>query len=776
MLPARARAAAVAGCALLIAGSASTAATPGRVAADVSGVAGANGNQGWDANEPRLTQQGVAGLPTTPRFSVPVDGVVYTQPVIDRGVVIVATEHDKVYGVDTTSGQLRWSHDLGPYEPDSHNCSQVTPHLGITSTPVIDPATDTVYVVARNQFSAGTASWSLHALDVFSGTERQGWPVAITGSASNDPSLQFDPYQHQQRPGLLLLAGQVFAGFGSFCDQAPYQGWIAGVSTSTRALHLWTTEPGQGTGAAGALWMSGGGLVADSAGRMFIAVANGVVPAVGAGASGPLGNAAARLIVAADGTLSAQDMFAGYNAVQQSSADSDLGSGAPTLLPDSMGTASHPHLLVVGDKYGVIYVLDRDNLGGRSPDQATEKTHVVSEISGDNRFSHPAVWPGDGGYVLITGNSAHLRAYRIDGTGAISVAGSAANGTGYGAGSPLVTSNGTTSGSAVAWITNSTGNELEAYDPVPHSGTLTELWHASIGTQTRFSQVASTDGGVYVGTADGHLLAFGLAPSAPPPPPPGHNPGSAQGYWQVAADGGIFPWGNAGGYGSTGGMHLNQPIVGMAATPSAHGYWLVASDGGIFPFGDAGGYGSTGGMRLNQPIVGMAGTPTGRGYWLVAADGGVFPFGDAGGYGSTGGVRLNQPMVGMAATSAGRGYWVVARDGGIFPFGDAGGYGSTGGMRLNQPIVGMAATRDGGGYWLVASDGGIFPFGDAGGLGSTGGIRLNQPIVGMAATGDGGGYWLSAADGGLFPFGDAIGYGSEGGTTLNRPIVGITAA
>jgi hypothetical protein len=213
----------------------------------------------------------------------------------------------------------------------------------------------------------------------------------------------------------------------------------------------------------------------------------------------------------------------------------------------------------------------------------------------------------------------------------------------------------------------------------------------------------------------------------PPSPLPDH------GYWLVARDGGIFPFGNAGGYGSTGGLRLNQPIVGMAPTPSKHGYWLVASDGGIFPFGDAGGYGSTGNLRLNQPIVGMASTPSGRGYWLVASDGGIFPFGDAGGYGSTGNLRLNQPIVGMSSTADGHGYWLVASDGGIFPFGNAGGYGSTGNLRLNQPIVGMSPTADGHGYWLVASDGGIFPFGNAPGYGSMGGQPLNQPVVGMAA-------------------------------------------
>jgi hypothetical protein len=249
------------------------------------------------------------------------------------------------------------------------------------------------------------------------------------------------------------------------------------------------------------------------------------------------------------------------------------------------------------------------------------------------------------------------------------------------------------------------------------------------------------------------------------------------GYWTVASDGGIFAFGNVGFYGSTGGIRLDQPIVGMAATPSSQGYWLVASDGGIFAYGDAGFYGSTGGIRLTRPVVGMASTPDGRGYWLVASDGGIFAYGDAGFYGSTGGIRLVQPIVGMATTHDGGGYWLVASDGGIFAFGDATFYGSTGGIRLTQPVVGMATTPDGGGYWLVASDGGIFAYGDAAFHGSTGGIALARPVVGMAATPDGNGYWLVASDGGIFAFGGSYGgfYGSEGGTPLARPMVGIGA-
>jgi pro-kumamolisin-like protein/IPT/TIG domain-containing protein len=162
------------------------------------------------------------------------------------------------------------------------------------------------------------------------------------------------------------------------------------------------------------------------------------------------------------------------------------------------------------------------------------------------------------------------------------------------------------------------------------------------------------------------------------------------GYWLVASDGGIFSYGAAAFYGSTGNLVLNKPVVGMAATPDDGGYWLVASDGGIFSYGDANFYGSTGNISLNKPVVGMAATPDGGGYWLVASDGGIFSYGDAGFYGSTGSLALNAPVVGMTPSLSGVGYWLVASDGGIFSYGDAAFFGSTGGTRLNAPVVGMA--------------------------------------------------------------------------------------
>jgi L,D-peptidoglycan transpeptidase YkuD (ErfK/YbiS/YcfS/YnhG family) len=142
--------------------------------------------------------------------------------------------------------------------------------------------------------------------------------------------------------------------------------------------------------------------------------------------------------------------------------------------------------------------------------------------------------------------------------------------------------------------------------------------------------------------------------------------------------------------------------IGMAAAPGGQGYWVAASTGGVFGFGDARFFGSTGAMTLNQPIVGMAATPTGDGYWLVAADGGIFGFGDAHFFGSTGAMTLNQPIVGMAATPTGDGYWLVAADGGIFSFGDARFFGAASGD-ITPMLVGQLAST-GGARQLIVVD------------------------------------------------------------------------
>jgi hypothetical protein len=314
-------------------------------------------------------------------------------------------------------------------------------------------------------------------------------------------------------------------------------------------------------------------------------------------------------------------------------------------------------------------------------------------------------------------------------------------------------------GTAGMISTLSGGRWTSQHAPAPNNTGTGAAEETSLNAVACTSRGGCEAAGDFYDTSGAH--EFGLLEAYTPP----------QGYWLDASDGGIFNYG-APFYGSTGGMHLNAPVVGMAATPGDGGYWLVASDGGVFAYGDAQFYGSTGGTHLNAPIVGMAATSDGRGYWLVAADGGIFSYGDALFHGSAGSLHLNAPVVGMAATASGDGYWLAASDGGIFTYGDAVFYGSTGGIHLNKPVVGMAANVTGNGYWLAASDGGIFSFGDALFQGSAGSMKLNKPIVGMMSTFDGGGYWLIGSDGGIFSYGDAGFQGSTGSIHLNEPMVG----
>jgi SpoIID/LytB domain protein len=258
--------------------------------------------------------------------------------------------------------------------------------------------------------------------------------------------------------------------------------------------------------------------------------------------------------------------------------------------------------------------------------------------------------------------------------------------------------------------------------------------------------------------------------------------GGVGGYWMSAADGGVFTFGNAPYDGSMGGTHLNQPIVGLAATSDAKGYWEVAADGGIFSYGDAHFWGSTGNLTLNRPIVGIATSPDGGGYWLVASDGGIFSYGDAHFWGSTGSLKLNQPIVGMVPTHDGGGYWLIASDGGLFSFGDAVFHGSLGNSPPSTPIVGVAPTPDGGGYWMLESDGAVHAFGDAPTLAlaadSPGLALARSPMTAMVPTPTGQGYLVVDRSGQAFSFGDAPYFGDVAATTpgYTGHIVGIAAS
>ena len=262
--------------------------------------------------------------------------------------------------------------------------------------------------------------------------------------------------------------------------------------------------------------------------------------------------------------------------------------------------------------------------------------------------------------------------------------------------------------------------------------------------------------------------AGATVPTTPPVTTPVALPSPvANSFWLVTTAGSVEAYGVPDLGGAT--APLNQPVVTAEATGDAAGYWLTASDGGVFAYGDAKFYGSTGNLRLNRPIVGMSRTPDNKGYWMVASDGGIFAFGDAGFFGSTGAITLNRPIVAMTPTSDGRGYWLVASDGGVFAFGDAAFHGSTGGITLAQPIAGIATTPGGKGYWMVAADGGVFAFGDAEFHGSAVGTT-GEPIARLVSGPDAQGYWVMTQNGTAEAFGDAAGRKPAAQALMFRPV------
>ena len=263
------------------------------------------------------------------------------------------------------------------------------------------------------------------------------------------------------------------------------------------------------------------------------------------------------------------------------------------------------------------------------------------------------------------------------------------------------------------------------------------------------------------------------------------SPGT-QGYWLVGSDGGIFTFGAAHFYGSTGALRLQRPVVGITPTSDLGGYWLVASDGGIFTFGDGDFFGSIPGLgiapagtpgavrKLNAPIVGMVPTSDGGGYFMVAADGGVFTFGDANFEGSCPGIG---GCVGAAVTvmpdATGDGYWVVTASGLVYTFGDANYYGGPGPQAV--PVTSAVATPDGRGYWILFSNGVVAGYGDAGNFGSpAGAFGGANPATAITATSDGQGYWVASANGSVYTYGDAGFYGAMAGTRLNGSIIAAT--
>ena len=497
-------------------------------AADVTTVSVDTMRTAWDKSESGLTPSDVGAPDFGQLFATQLDGQVYAQPVVAKNTLLVVTENDKAYGLDPTSGAVRWTRDVGPaWSVAALGCGDLVPTIGITSTPVVDAASGTAYFTAKVDDPANPdhPHWEMHAIDVTSGVERSGFPTTISGSPDNDPSTPFAPRTELQRTGLLLMDGVVYAGFGSHCDFRPFSGYVVGIDATTgKRTAMWAAQTGGVSGAG--IWHAGGGLVSDGPGRIILTTGNGISPAAGPGSAAPdnLAESVVRLQVQPDQTLKAADFFSPVNNTKLDTEDTDLGSGGPMALPDGFGTTSHPHLLVQSGKDGRVFLLDRDHLGGTG--QGTGGTDDVLQTSGPYRgvWGRPAFWGGGGGYVYLVPSGGPLSAFKVGTSGSgdpvLTRTGTSTGGFGFSSGSPVVSSDGTTADSPLVWVVFSQGSngasgQLRAYDAVPSSGTLTLRYSAPIGTASKFTTPATDSGRVYVGNRSGQVLGFGRPTSIP---------------------------------------------------------------------------------------------------------------------------------------------------------------------------------------------------------------------------------------------------------------------
>jgi outer membrane protein assembly factor BamB len=499
-------------------------ASAGSAFAEVTGAAD-NLRTGWYPDEPSLTPALLSGGGFQQIFKDSLQGQIYAQPLTADGVLLVATEDNWVYGLNPVTGAVLWKKEFGTpvnSEEAPIECTDLAPHVGITGTPVIDTEHNIAYFVSTRYVSgkSGEMAWYMHAIELQSGNEAQHFPVKIEGEAQNLPGVQFTAAKELQRPALLMMNGVVYAGFGSHCDNPPFQGWLVGVSTAGQVTTKWATSAHGGS-----IWQAGGGLVSDGPGQILFSTGNdeGVAgewdPPEGLGSAPPegkLGESVVRVKVQPSGTLQATDFFSPFNSKELDEGDVDLGSSAPVALPSQyFGTASVPELLLQEGKQGVVYLLNRRNLGGRT---SNDSTVVQKPSPSGGVWGAAAVWPGEGGYVYVPAvGEGVFRFYKYEveaGNPRLSLAATSPEEFAFGSGSPIVTSNGTISGTGVLWITRCPTYgcekaELVAYNPVPlGEKALQVLWKAPIGTANKFSRPDASNGHLYVGNREGAIYGF----------------------------------------------------------------------------------------------------------------------------------------------------------------------------------------------------------------------------------------------------------------------------
>jgi uncharacterized repeat protein (TIGR03806 family) len=402
-----------------------------------------NTRQGANSNETVLTLSNVNTNTFGKLFSCSVDGFVYAQPlivpnvaVLGRGthnLLIVATEHESVYAFDADSNLGLNSSPLwqtsflvgGATTVPSGDVgsSDITPEIGITSTPVVDPVSGTVYVEAKTKES-GNYVHRLHALDITTGFERTNFnsPAVIaatnypgTGAGGGDTDgthVLWNPLKELNRPALGLLNGVVYIAYASHGDGQPYHGWLFGLNATNVAqqLSVYNTTP---YGTEGGFWDGGGGPSVDAQGFIYLQTGNGTFDAVGntfSQASNNFAMSVMKFAVTNNG-ITLVDYFAPSNAVALSGGDQDLGSSAPIILPDSAGSVAHPHLLIGGGKTAPIYLMDRDNMGNFAC--ATCSNSIVQQWNGGpggDRDTTPAFFNNT---LYIIGSSGAISAYTV---------------------------------------------------------------------------------------------------------------------------------------------------------------------------------------------------------------------------------------------------------------------------------------------------------------------------------------------------------------------------
>jgi outer membrane protein assembly factor BamB len=485
---------------------------------------------GLNPSESTLTPANVAPATFGLLRVLSVDGKVDAQPLYvsklavagaQHNAVMVATEHDSVYAFDSDTGVPLWKVSLlgsGEVPSDTHGCGQITPEIGITSTPVIDRgagAHGTVFVVAMSKDASSAYHQRLHALDLATGAELLHGPVEISATfpTAGGGTTTFSAGQHAERAALLLTNGTIVTSWTSHCDITPYSGWIIAFSENTLArTAILNVAP---NGEAGpAIWMSGGGPAVDSAGNIFLLTANGafetVLDASGFPQHGDFGNSFLKVALVG-GTLKVADYFSMSTEVAESAADRDLGSGGALLLPDMKDAAGVVRHLVIGaGKDGNLYVVDRDSLGKFSA-AGNAIWQQLNRVLPGEIFSTPAYFNGT---VYYGDANSTLKAFSITNAKLSSAPQSQSPSQFTFPGTaPSVSADGTANG--IVWA-HENGNPavLHAYDA---ANLATELYNSNqaaggrdqFGPGNKFITPIVADGKVFVGGTAG-VAVFGL--------------------------------------------------------------------------------------------------------------------------------------------------------------------------------------------------------------------------------------------------------------------------